>query len=406
MSSEKVGFAGSSQGLLVGVLERPDHAPLQALAVFAHCFTCGKNSLAATRISRALAQQGIATLRFDFTGLGESEGDFGRGGFSSSVADIVAAVHWMQSTIGMPALLVGHSLGGTAAIAAAARLDGIRAVCTLGAPATADHVLRHFGPTKSEEDGQIQVDLGGRAFRIAPAFIEELQAQAHENPVKGLRAALLVMHAPSDAVVDIGEAQDLFKAARHPKSFISLDDADHLLTRPADAQYAADLIGAWASRFLPMRAERNDAPSDLRAGEVWVGEHDHAFWRSMRAGPHHLNADEPKEVGGGERGPDPYELLLMSLGACTSMTLRQYAKRKGYALKDVQVRLRHERAHATDCQECGDRSGQVDHVTRQLLLSGPLSESQRQDLLRIADRCPVHRTLENHPVITTTLIRD
>lgn len=188
MSSEKVGFAGSSQGLLVGVLERPDHAPLQALAVFAHCFTCGKNSLAATRISRALAQQGIATLRFDFTGLGESEGDFGRGGFSSSVADIVAAVHWMQSTIGMPALLVGHSLGGTAAIAAAARLDGIRAVCTLGAPATADHVLRHFGPTKSEEDGQIQVDLGGRAFRIAPAFIEELQAQAHENPVKGLRA--------------------------------------------------------------------------------------------------------------------------------------------------------------------------------------------------------------------------
>lgn len=313
MSSEKVGFAGSSQGLLVGVLERPDHAPLQALAVFAHCFTCGKNSLAATRISRALAQQGIATLRFDFTGLGESEGDFGRGGFSSSVADIVAAVHWMQSTIGMPALLVGHSLGGTAAIAAAARLDGIRAVCTLGAPATADHVLRHFGPTKSEEDGQIQVDLGGRAFRIAPAFIEELQAQAHENPVKGLRAALLVMHAPSDAVVDIGEAHDLFKAARHPKSFISLDDADHLHTRPADAQYAADLIGAWASRFLPMRAERNDAPSDLRAGEVWVGEHDHAFWRSMRAGPHHLDADEPKEVGGGERGPDPKDAFRNEL---------------------------------------------------------------------------------------------
>ena len=399
MSSEKVSFAGSSQGLLAGVLERPDHAPLQALAVFAHCFTCGKNSLAATRISRALAEQGIGTLRFDFTGLGESDGDFGRGGFSSSVADIVAAVHWMQGTIGTPALLVGHSLGGTAAIAAAARLDGIRAVCTLGAPATADHVLRHFGPAESEEDGQIQVDLGGRAFRIAPAFIEELQALADENPAKGLRAALLVMHAPSDAVVDIGEAQDLFKAAR-------LDDADHLLTRPADAQYAADLIGAWASRFLPMRAERDDAPADLRAGEVWVGEHDHAFWRSMRAGPHHLDADEPKEVGGSERGPDPYELLLMSLGACTSMTLRQYAKRKGYALKDVQVRLRHERVYATDCQECGDRSGQVDHLTRQLLLSGPLSESQRQDLLRIADRCPVHRTLENHPVITTTLIRD
>lgn len=406
MSSEKVTFAGSSQGLLAGVLERPDHAPLRALAVFAHCFTCGKNSLAATRISRALAQQGIATLRFDFTGLGESEGDFGRGGFSSSVADIVAAVHWMQSTIGMPALLVGHSLGGTAAIAAAARLDGIRAVCTLGAPATADHVLRHLGPAKSEGDGQIQVDLGGRAFRIAPAFIEELQAQAGENPAKGLRAALLVMHAPADTVVDIGEAHDLFKAARHPRSFISLDDADHLFTRPADAQYAADLIGAWASRFLPTRAERENAPSDLRAGEVWVGEHDHAFWRSMRAGPHHLDADEPKEVGGGERGPDPYEFLLMSLGACTSMTLRQYARRKGYALKDVQVRLRHERVHATDCQECDDHSGQVDRLVRQLLLSGPLSEEQRQDLLRIAGRCPVHRTLENQPVITTTLIRD
>lgn len=263
MSSEKVGFAGSSQGLLVGVLERPDHAPLQALAVFAHCFTCGKNSLAATRISRALAQQGIATLRFDFTGLGESEGDFGRGGFSSSVADIVAAVHWMQSTIGMPALLVGHSLGGTAAIAAAARLDGIRAVCTLGAPATADHVLRHFGPTKSEEDGQIQVDLGGRAFRIAPAFIEELQAQAHENPVKGLRAALLVMHAPSDAVVGIVQADETLRMSGRLEQVLCLAvsaDASRAKRCAVGPSCGRGVGGGARSRLLAIDASRSAPP--------------------------------------------------------------------------------------------------------------------------------------------------
>ncbi len=406
MSSEKVTFAGSSQHPLAGVLERPDHGPVRAYAVFAHCFTCSKNSLAATRISRALAQHGIATLRFDFTGLGDSEGDFGRGGFSSNVSDIVAAVDWMQSTVGAPTLLVGHSLGGTAAIAAATRLSGIRAVCTLGSPASASHVLRQFCDARRDDDGQIQVTLGGRPFQLAPAFVEELQVQPTGNAARALRAALLVMHAPGDTVVAIDQAQELFKSALHPKSFISLDDADHLLSRAADAQYAADLIGAWASRYLAAAVETDDAPADLGSGEVWVGEHDQVFWRSMRAGPHHVDADEPKAVGGGERGPDPYELLLMSLGACTSMTLRQYARRKGYPLEDVQVRLRHRNVHATDCEECADRTGQIDQLERQILLSGPLSEVQRQDLLRIANRCPVHRTLENHPVITATLIRD
>lgn len=406
MSSEKVTFAGSSQQLLTGVLERPDHGPQRALAVFAHCFTCGKSSVAATRISRALAQQGIATLRFDFTGLGESEGDFGRGGFSSNVDDIVAAVHWMEATIGAPTLLVGHSLGGTAAMAAAARLSGIRAVCTIGSPASADHVLHHFADAQQDGEGRIRVTLGGRAFHLDPTFIEDLQRQGADAPAVRPRTALLVMHAPGDKVVGIEQAQGLFKAALHPKSFISLDDADHLLTRQADAQYAADLIGAWSSRFLPQADQRDDAPVDLHDGEVWVGEHDHVFWRSMRAGVHHLDADEPRQVGGGDRGPDPYELLLMSLGACTSMTLRQYAVRKGYALQDVQVRLRHERVHAADCLDCGDREGQVDRLQRQLLLIGPLSEEQRQDLLRVADRCPVHRTLDKRSVITTQLITD
>lgn len=406
MSSEHVTFAGSHESLLAGVLERPDHEAPRAFAVFAHCFTCGKNALAATRISRALAQQGIATLRFDFTGLGDSEGDFGRAGYSSNVADIMAAVHWMQSTVAAPSLLVGHSLGGTAALEAASRLDGIRAVCTIGAPASANHLLKHFKNTKQTEDGRTLVTLGDRSFALTPEFIEELETSVHDGSTRALRSALLVMHAPGDTVVEITQAQTLFKGALHPKSFISLDNADHLLTNPDDARYAADMIAAWVSKFLPPSLSKDSSPLDLRTGEVWVGEHNHQFWRAMRAGPHHIDSDEPREVGGADHGPDPYELLLMSLGACTSMTLRQYALRKGYALKDVQVRLQHERVHADDCQTCEEHNGLVDHIHRQILLNGPLNEAQRQDLLRVADRCPVHRTLTNHPMITTAIIRD
>lgn len=406
MISQRVSFAGAAQQNLAGVLELPQHGPVRAYAVFAHCFACGKNAMAAVRISRALARQGIATLRFDFTGLGESEGDFGGSGFSTNVADLVAAVHWLGATHGAVSLLIGHSLGGTAAVLAAQQLLCIQAVCTIGAPASANHILRYLVTTPSQDAGEVAVMLGGRSFVVSSRFVEEFR-QLDAIAVSGdAPRALLVMHSPGDQVVGIDQAQRLFHAASHPKSFVSLDGADHLLLRASDAAYAADIIAAWAHRYLALVDKVPDAaPADLRENEVWIGEHDHAFWRAMRAGSHHVDADEPVSVGGGARGPTPYDLLLMSLGACTSMTLRQYAQRKGYALHDVQVRLRHERLHAQDCNDCEGREGRVERISREIVIDGPLSEEQRGDLMRIADRCPVHRTLGGVPIIATTLVR-
>lgn len=408
MTSQKVEFAGSTQAKLAGVLELPEHRRAQAYAVFAHCFTCGKNSLAAVRISRALAERGIATLRFDFTGLGDSEGELGNAGFAANVANLVAAVHWLDATHGQPTLLVGHSLGGTAALLAAHQLTKVKAVCTIGAPSTANHVLQHLMVNRPVGDTTLTATIGGRTFPIWPSFIEELRRADEGGVSAGPGQAQLVLHSSQDAVVAPEEGWRLFDAADpRTRSFVNLEGADHLLSQAADAAYAADLIAAWGARYLfDSAARKDDAPVDLRDGEVWIGEHDHVFWRAMRAGAHHLDADEPLGVGGGARGPTPYDLLLMALGACTSMTLRRYALRKGYALSDVQVRLEHERIHAQDCAECGDREGKVERITRVLQLHGPLSQEQRADLVRIADRCPVHRTLENQPLIVTRLAHD
>lgn len=407
MPSRKVEFTGASQAKLVGVLELPEHMPARCHAVFAHCFSCTKNSLAATRVSRALAAQGIATLRFDFTGLGDSEGELASAGFASNVADLVAAASWLSATHGTTQLLVGHSLGGTAAILAARQLDGIKALCTIGAPASARHLLTRLGHAHALASGRLRVSLAGHDFEVEPSFIDELRQQGDNGISRDLRCALLVMHAPGDTQVGIEQAHAIYRSAPHPRSFVSLDDADHLLTKVSDATYAAEIIATWARRYLGPAPLAVDAfPPDLRDGEVWVGEHDHDFWRSMRAGSHRVDADEPPSAGGGARGPTPYDLLLMSLGACTSMTVRLYAKRKDYPLEDVQVRLRHERLHAQDCAECDSREGRVERITRDLLLRGPLGAEQRADLLRVADRCPVHRTLAEAPVIATRLLQD
>ena len=405
MSSSKVEFAGTRGNRLAGVMELPDQAAPRAFAVFAHCFACGKNSLAATKISRAVASRGIATLRFDFTGLGDSEGELGQAGITANVEDLVAAVHRMGATQGQPSLLVGHSLGGTAALLAARQLPQVKAVCTIGAPATAKHLLRQFKGAMVDAQGDWQVKLGGRDLSLSAEFIGELSNHASDAAASaGLGRALLVMHAPHDQVVGLEQAHALFSAASHPRSFVSLDDADHLLTRGADAGYVADVVSAWAGRYVDAAVQPPvPGPAELPGGSVWIGERDHAFWRTMRAGSHLLDADEPGELGGGDRGPGPYDLLLMSLGACTSMTLRVYAKRKGYSLHDVQAVLRHERLHAQDCTECDGRSGRVERITREITLQGPLSEEQRSDLLRVADLCPVHRTLEGQPVIVTRL---
>ncbi len=407
MSSTKVEFPGAKAARLAGVIEWPDQGAPRAFAVFAHCFACGKNSLAATKVSRALAARGIATLRFDFTGLGDSEGELGEAGISANVADLVAAVHWMGATHGEVGLLVGHSLGGTAALLAARQVPHIKAVCTIGAPATAAHLLRHFQDATVDTQGDWQVKLGARDVSLTANFIDELRGHAGNVASAGLQRPLLVMHAPHDEVVGIDQAHALFSAANHPRSFVSLDDADHLLTGGADASFVADVLGAWAGRYVDMGATiALPGPDELSPGDVWIGERDHDFWRVMLAGSHLLDADEPRQLGGGDRGPGPYDLLLMSLGACTSMTLRLYAKRKGYALHDVQVVLRHERLHAQDCAECEGRSGRIERIAREITLHGALSEEQRTDLLRVADRCPVHRTLEGNPVIVTRLTQD
>ncbi|MEM7379501.1 MAG: OsmC family protein, partial [Pseudomonadota bacterium] len=285
-----------------------------------------------------------------------------------------------------------------------------RAVATVGAPATADHVQHLFAAQRDTllQTGEAEVELGGRRFRLDRGFVEDLQSHNSLAPLAALDAALLVFHAPQDTIVSIDEAAKIYTAARHPKSFVSLDGADHLLTSQADADYVADTLAAWASRYLPTPADDDTAPA-LAPGEVWVGELDRTFKRAMRAGKHRLVADEPTAYGGGDTGPAPYDLLLMSLGACTSMTLRMYAERKQIPLEDVDVVLTHARVHAADCADCGDladradSAAKLDRLERRITLKGPLSEAQRSRLLEIADRCPVHRTLENHPVITTVL---
>ena len=400
---DKFTFANSNGEQLAALLERPrDEA--RAYALFAHCFTCSKDIAAAARVTRALAAHGIATLRFDFTGLGNSEGDFANSNFSSNVSDLIAAANALRERFEAPTILIGHSLGGAAVLAAAESVEQAKAVVTIGAPADPGHVSHLFADAieNIEASGEAQVQLAGRTFTVRKQFLEDLAAQRLHKKIAQLRKALLVLHAPLDDTVSIDNAAAIFQAARHPKSFISLDSADHLLSRAEDSRYVAETIAAWASRYLPA-AEQMSAThaTALGEGEVVVRELDHRFTQSVQTTHHSLLADEPAAVGGADRGPSPYEYLLAGLGACTSMTLRMYATRKQLALNEVSVRLTHERIHAEDCADCETKEGRVDRIRRIVTLTGDLSPSERARLLEIADRCPVHRTLHGEIVIET-----
>lgn len=400
--TEAFDFQGRS-GQLSGRLETPIGIPIRAHALFAHCFTCGKEAVAASRISRALAEHGIATLRFDFAGLGASQGEFEDTHFSSNVDDLVAAADALRSRATAPALLVGHSLGGTAVLAAAARIAEVRAVATIGAPAEPRHVRRLLaaGESEIEASGEALIQLAGRPFRIRRALLDDLEAQHVEQDLARLRVAILVMHAPRDPVVGIENASRIFEAARHPKSFVSLDGADHLLTKREDAAYAASTIAAWAARYLPEPAA---PPALAEPGEVVVGESGEGrFHQTIAVGRHRLEADEPAALGGDDAGPTPYGLLLASLGACTAMTIRIVAERKRLPLAGVTVRLRHDKVHASDCAECETRVGKIDHIERTLELDGALDDAARAELLAVADRCPVHRTLHAEVHVVTRL---
>jgi uncharacterized OsmC-like protein/pimeloyl-ACP methyl ester carboxylesterase len=396
---QKVEF--SSNGLkLSGALETPENS-IRCYALFAHCFTCGKDVAAASRISRALTRKGIAVLRFDFTGLGNSDGDFANTNFSSNLQDLLAASDFLRDNYEAPALLIGHSLGGAAVLAMAADVPEVKAVVTIGAPHKADHVAHNFSASLEEitSAGEARVDLGGRQFSIKKQFLDDLEKHDYADLGK-LRKALLIMHAPLDATVGIAEAEKIYVSARHPKSFISLDDADHLLSRKEDSEYVAGMIASWVERYLPAI----DLPgAKVSKGHVRVEEKDHKFTQHVHSDSHYWLADEPTSVGGNNTGPDPYEHLLAALGTCTAMTLRMYADRKSLPLDHVVVNLRHSRDYIEDCQNCDEEPGKIEVLERTVTLRGDLSDEQRQRLLQIADRCPVHRTLHNDLQVRTML---
>ncbi|MCF7989098.1 MAG: bifunctional alpha/beta hydrolase/OsmC family protein [Thiohalocapsa sp.] len=414
MARIKLDFENAEGHTLAGLLETPPPG-VETLryALFAHCFTCGKDIAAASRISRALAARGIAVLRFDFTGLGNSDGDFANTSFTSNVQDLMAAAAKLESDYRAPALLIGHSLGGAAVLAAASRLPSVEAVVTIAAPATPGHIEHLFSGARGEleETGEAEVQVGRRRFRIRRQFLDDLSHYADAEHIRRLKRALLIFHSPVDEIVSIEEAAKIYKAALHPKSFISLCNADHLLTNREDSEYVAETLVAWASRYLNLRSHAEEAgpgtAPDVGPGEVVVTERDDVFLRGLYTEHHQLLADEPKDAGGSGLGPDPYQLLLMALGACTSMTLRLYADRNDLSLDDIEVRLRHERIHADDCEaDCDDVGGgdaKIDRITRHLVLTGDLNPRERERLLRIAERCPVHRTLEGAPRIISDL---
>lgn len=413
MARFRLDFQNQDGHNLSGLLETPPPG-VETLryALFAHCFTCGKDIAAASRISRALANRGIAVLRFDFTGLGNSDGDFANTNFSSNVQDLIAAAEALAANYQAPALIIGHSLGGAAVLAAAPRLPCIEAVVTIAAPATPGHVEHLFSGVRGEleQTGEAEVQIGRRRFRVRKQFLDDLAHYADAEHIRRLKRPLLLFHSPVDSIVEIEEAAKLYRAALHPKSFISLDKADHLLSDREDAEYVAETLVAWASRYLGLRQHREEAGSGtaprVAAGEVLVTERDEPFLRGLYGERHQLLADEPRAVGGTDLGPNPYELLLMALGACTSMTLRMYARRKRLALDDIEVRLRHERVHADDCAaDCEaaqpGEDGYIERIVSRILLIGDLSDEERARLLAIADRCPVHRTLSAGPQILT-----
>ena len=411
MKRIKYEFPNTDGQTLAGLLEIPPAGvSISRYALFAHCFTCGKDIAAASRISRAMAARGIAVLRFDFTGLGNSDGDFANTNFSSNVDDLLSAATALARDYRAPSLLIGHSLGGAAVLAAAPQLDSVEAVVTIGSPATAGHVSHLFAAERDtvETQGESKVQIGSRQFRIKRQLLDDLDNYADAAHLRELRRPLLVFHSPVDDIVSIDEAAKIYQAALHPKSFVSLDNADHLLSKREDAEYVAETLVAWASRYLGVTRtgfERNygTAP-DVAADEVLVTELDKSFLRGLYSEHHQLLSDEPKDVGGTGLGPSPYELLLMALGSCTSMTLRMYANHKRLALDDIEVRLRHDRMHAEDCRNCEDGSKKIDRIRRGLELKGDLSDTQRKRLTEIADRCPVHRTLKNDIRIETELL--
>nr|WP_298682545.1 bifunctional alpha/beta hydrolase/OsmC family protein [uncultured Dongia sp.] len=395
MATESFDFKSADGHQLSGRLDLPDGSP-RAFALFAHCFTCTKQSIAAVRIARSLTQRGIAVLRFDFTGLGESEGDFADSTFSGNVRDLIGAVQEMARQNMAPKLLIGHSLGGAAVLAAAGDLPSVTAVAVIGAPFDVQHVKAQFGEGLATlmDQGEATVDLGGRPFNMRRSFIDDLEKHDQKSRIAQLHRALLILHSPIDQTVGAENAGAIFQAAKHPKSYVSLADADHLLTRPSDAAYAADVIAAWASRYLGNDQElAEEMPTDQVVVEETGGG---KFQVVVKAAGTRFIADEPVSAGGLGSGPAPFDILAAALGACTTMTLRMYAQQKGWPVDHLRVSVAH--------QKDKDQSP-PDLFTRAITIAGDVDDAQRARMIEIAEKCPVHKTLTNGARIATAEAR-
>ncbi|MDT0687583.1 bifunctional alpha/beta hydrolase/OsmC family protein [Autumnicola psychrophila] len=401
MKTTKVTFKNKEGNELVGYLELPTNQNPHNFVLFAHCFTCNKNYFAPKNISRTIAAYGFGVLRFDFAGLGESEGDFSDTNFSGNVQDLVAAAEYLQREYKSPSVLVGHSLGGAAVLMASEKIESVKAVATIAAPSTITHVegLLSEQMDKLKKDANATVNIGGRPFKIKKQFLEDLQRHDLEAKLSELEKAVLILHSPQDKIVEIKNAEELYRAVDHPKSFVSLDGADHLLNDREYSTYAGKVIATWAEKYV----ELEKAPDLETDHQVVANLGSDGFTTQVKAGIHNFIADEPVKVGGNNFGPTPYELLSAGLAACTSMTIQMYAKRKKWPVENVETHVSYAKQHASDCEDCDKDGSKIDIFEREIAISGDLDEKQVKRLLEIADKCPVHKTLSAEVVITTKL---
>lgn len=401
MRTQRVSFPNTQGQMLSAKIELPIDQHPHNCAIFAHCFTCSKNLNAIRFISQALTQEGIAVLRFDFTGLGDSEGDFADTSFSSNIEDLIAAAEFMSKEYESPSLLIGHSLGGAAVLLAKHQIPSVKAIATIGAPYEPAHVshLLQSGVEEIKEKGIAEVNIGGRPFTVKKKFLEDLeQLSSSHSVINNLNTGLLVIHSPQDTTVEIENATKIYKAAQHPRSFLSIDGADHLLSHSEDARYVGEAIAVWAKRYLVIPKEEK---LSTQAQAVVRLEHEDGYTAQMKTGSHHLLADEPISVGGNDFGPSPYDYLLLALGSCTVMTMKMYANRKEWDLQEVVVHLSHQKIHAKDCADCETEKGKIDEIERVIKIEGNLDQEQTNKLMEIADKCPVHRTLHHEVKVRT-----
>ncbi|NNE15436.1 MAG: OsmC family protein [Saprospiraceae bacterium] len=399
MPYTKVSFKNANGITLKGKLEFPLTRKPEAYAIFAHVFTGHKNLIGAKHISRALTLSGLAVLRFDFTGLGESDGDFSDTNFSSNVTDIKAAAKFLEENYQSPSVIVGQSLGGAASIFAADEIESVRAVATIGAPSEPEHVTHLLGCKIEdiEKEGKAEVTIGGRPFTIKRHFLDDLRKHNMFQKIKKFRKALLILHSPQDEIVEIENAAKIYHAAFHPKSFVTLDEADHMLTNKNDAFYSGQVISSWVKRYIDVP----DTEVLKTDKQVIVKLGNEGYTTEIMAGRHAIIADESESLGGNDFGPSPYELLNASLGACTAMTLQMYARRKKWDLQEVRVHLDFKRSYKEDCEACPESDRRIDKFEKVIEMEGDLTDGQRQRLLEIANKCPIHRTLAGSPQFIT-----